>query len=413
MKIRFVNKWAWVYLVVIICLIFTVIPGWIPFVRKEWHLLVLGTIASLFLFGHFFVSKSALCLYSYFIILFLNRMSGDIVYHSLPNIIYEVLQYLVPSAVFFYMFKKEDTVFARTVVVAMLVIICIESVASYFINLSAPNIIRELEALTRAEGDRGFAYSFMRMGLADYSFCHALPVMIPPLICWIKESKRMKKWILCGVLFLTCLLIYISASGTAILLMVFMIVLGLFTSISNKSNSRRSLIVILIVFAPFLFSQQLQFATIDTFISVLPQESYMTQKLESIRFSLEYEASEGDVEARVVRYNKSIDALKENVLFGSNKRNGGHSAFLDRLSNLGLVGIAPLIFFFIIQFAITIKYIPKRYNLFYIEGVIAAMMIFLLKAVSLVPLLILSFIVLPFMLIAILDWKQNELTNIQ
>lgn len=412
MRIKFNNKWAWVYLIVIICLTFTVIPGWIPFARKEWHLLVLGTFASVILCSSFFLTKSAICLYFYFLILILNRAAGDVVYNSLPNIIYEVLQYLVPSAIVFFMFKKTDMIFARTIVVAILAIVCIESVASFFINNTFPNIIRELESLTRAEGDRSFAYGFMRMGLANYSFCHALPVLIPPLICWIKESKRMIKWLLYGVLFLTCLLIYISASGAAILLMLFMIVLGVFTNFSNKSNNKRSLLVILVVFVPFLFSQKLQFTTIDTFMSVLPRESYITQKLESIRLSLEYESSEGDVEARVIRYNKSIDAFKENVLFGSNKRNGGHSAFLDRLSNLGLVGIAPLIIFFIIQFVITIKFIPERYNLFYIEGVIAAMMIFLLKAVSLVPLLLLSFVVLPFMFVVINVRKQDEFTNI-
>jgi hypothetical protein len=358
--------------------------------------------------ANFFFSKSALYLYAYFIILLLNKMSGDVVYNSLPNIIYEILQFLVPSAIFLYMHKWSDEVFARSVVVAVLAIVCIESAASFFIDQTTPNIIRELEALTRAEGNRNFAYNYMKMGLADYSFCHALPVLIPPLICWIKDKDIRRKWILWGVLFLICLLIYVSASSTAIFLMVFMLVLGFFARVSDKSKNRRSILIILIVFVPFLFSQQIQLATIDAVSSVLPQETYLTHKLESIRYSIEYKSSEGDVEARVVRYNKSIDGFKENVLFGSNRRLGGHSAFLDRLGSLGLVGITPLLIFLILQFRTTLKYIPDKYKFFYYEGLIAASLIFALKAVSLLGLLFLSFVVLPFMLTTSLNRELDE-----
>ena len=103
MRIQFKNKLAWVYFFIIVCLIFTVIPGWVPYVRKEWMLLVLGTLTTIILSANFLLSKSALCLYLYFIILYLNKMSGDVVYSSLPNIIFEVLQYLVPSAICLYM----------------------------------------------------------------------------------------------------------------------------------------------------------------------------------------------------------------------------------------------------------------------------------------------------------------------
>lgn len=397
--IRFKNNWAWVYLLIIVCLTFTVIPGWLPFVRKEWVLLVLGTLMVANITHHFLGSKSAICLYLYFIILYLNKIAGDVAYNSLPNIIYEVLQYLVPSAICLYMFKNKDVVFARWVVVSVFAVVCVESVASFFINETFPNIIRNLEGLTRAEGDRSFKYQYYKMGLADYSFCHALPIMIPPLICWIKDKKTKWKWIIWCILMLTCLLIYISASGTAILLMVLMLTLGFLTGVSNKSKNIGRLIASLIVFSPFLFSEQMQLATIDTVSSALPSDAFMTRKLESIHYSIEQGSSEGDVEARVIRYDKSVDGFIENPFWGSNRKLGGHSSFLDRLGNLGLVGITPLLLFLIIQYKLTQRYIPDKHSLFYLEGMIAAMLIFLLKAVSLLPVLIITFVVLPFMFV--------------
>lgn len=399
------NKWAWVYVLVMACLTFTVIPGWLPFVRKEWLLLVIGTVAAVPLCISFLHSKPAICLYLYFIILYFNKMSGDVVYSSLPNLIYEVLQYLVPASMFYYMTKTSDMKFAKLIVNSLLIIVCIESVASFVINSRTPNIIRELEALTRLEGDTQFTYNFYKLGLANYSFCHALPILIPPLICWIKDNSISKKLILWCVLALICLLVYISASSTAILLMALMLVVGFLTSVTNTSRNSKTLIAIFLVFAPLLFSQQLQLTTIDTVTEFLPQDSYITQKMESIRNSIEYEKSEGDVDNRVVRYTRSFNSFIEHPFLGSNDSNGEHSAFLDRLANLGLIGISPLFVFFILQFVATIKSIPDKYKLFYYEGITAALLIFLLKAVSLVPILLMSLVVLPFMFVTIPNRK--------
>ena len=392
------SKWAWVYLIVIACLTFTIIPGWISIARKEWLFLVIGTIITGLIYVDYFTCKGFVCLAIYFVVLFFNAKLGDAAFNSMPIIIYEVLQFLVPSAICFYAYKYGNESFMKVVVLLVFAIICIESVASYFINLSFPGIIRNLESLTREEGDRSFAYSFMKLGLANYSFTHALPIIISPLICLLKDKTTKYKWMLIITLLLSCLLIYISSSGTSFFLMVLMIILGIITNLKGLSRNIIVLAVSIVCFSPFIFSQSIQIATFDVLERMVPEESLIGSKLEAIKLSIQSEKAESDVEARVTRYRKSIDGFTENMLLGSNDKLGGHSAFLDRLGNLGLIGFIPLFLFILMQVRNTMPYIPDRHKAFYLEGIIAAMLMFGLKAVGLWGILLLSFVVLPFML---------------
>lgn len=398
MKVKFKNKLAWIFIVVIVCLSFTIIPGWIPFARKEWFFLVLGTIGIVTIYDSYFTTHSFGCLVFYFLILFFNQKFGDEVFNSLTNNIYEVLQFIVPSAICFYALQRSDEVFVRTVIILVFAVICIESVASYFINLQYPNIIRDLEGLARAASDRSFSYNFMKMGLANYSFVHALPIAIPPIVCFLKSSDTKRRWIWAIVLFAVCSLIYISASATATIMMAMMLLLAFLSNLNDISSNIRFLVIITLFFTPVLFSTTIQVTTIGFIQGFTDEDSYLFSKLESIKYSIENEDEGDDVEARVVQYNKSLDGFKENVFFGSNKKLGGHSALLDRLGNLGLVGVIPLFIFFYLQVDRTRKYIPDKYKVFYYEGVVAAFLMFALKSVGLWGLVLLCFVVLPFML---------------
>ena len=380
---------------------FPIIPGWIPPLQKIWVILVMAFLAYTALTPKISWGNSTSCLLFYFVVLFLNAKMGDVLIPTTQIAIVEVLFLYVPSAVALWCFSQENISFIKTVLIVSLALFAIEAVSSFITLQVEPMIIRTLYKIATDEGDTGIMFEYYRTGLMDYSMAHAIPILIPPLFyAYKKVASTVKSKIflltsIAGCVFLT----WLSDSTTALMLAVLFLVIGFLTNVSDIRRNFRKLIIIGIIVLPIAASDDVQLAVLDAAETVLGSESVFADKIEEFRYSIENKGNmTGDMQGRVDRYNKSLDMFFTNPLWGTNTKPGNHASLIDRLGAFGLLGFIPLMFFFWYSLKHISAYLPADSLVFFIQGILAAMVMLGTKGMWNWSMFYNLFILLPFII---------------
>lgn len=380
---------------------FPIIPGWIPQLQKIWVVLVMAFLVYTALTKKISWGNSTACLLFYFVVLFLNAKMGDVLIPTTQIAIVEVLFLYVPSAVALWCFSQENISFIKTVLIVSLALFTIEAVSSFITLQVEPMIIRALYKIATDEGDTGIMYEYYRTGLMDYSMAHAIPILIPPLFyAYKKVASTVKTKIflltsIAGCVFLT----WLSDSTTALMLAVLFLVIGFMTNVSDIQSNFRKLIIIGIIVLPIAASDDVQLAVLDAAETVLGSESVFTDKIEEFRYSIENKGNmTGDMQGRVDRYNKSLDMFFTNPLWGTNTKPGNHASLIDRLGAFGLLGFIPLMLFFWYSLKHISTYLPADSLVFFIQGILAAMVMLGTKGMWNWSMFYNLFIMLPFII---------------
>lgn len=391
------------YLLVLLlaALSFPIIPGWIPPLQKIWIILVMAFLVYVALTKKVSWGNSTACLLFYFVVLFLNAKMGDVLIPTTQIAIVEVLLLYVPSAVVLWCFSKENISFIKTVLIVSLALFTIEAVSSFIILQVEPMVIRTLYKIASDEGDSGIMYEYYRTGLMDYSMAHAIPILIPPLFyAYKKVASTVKSKIflltsIAGCVFLT----WLSDSTTALMLAVLFLVIGFLTNVSDIRSNFRKLIIIGIIVLPIAASDDVQLAVLDAAETVLGSESVFADKIEEFRYSIGNEGNmTGDMQGRVDRYSKSLDMFFTNPLWGTNTKPGNHASLIDRLGAFGLLGFIPLMLFFWYSLKHISTYLPADSLVFFIQGILAAMVMLGTKGMWNWSMFYNLFIMLPFII---------------
>ena len=380
---------------------FPIIPGWIPQLQKIWVVLVMAFVVYVALTKKVSWGNPTACLLFYFVVLFLNAKMGDVLISSTQIAIVEVLFLYVPSAVALWCFSQENLSFIKTVLIVSLALFAIEAVSSFITLQVEPMIIRTLYKIATDEGDTGIMFEYYRTGLMDYSMAHAIPILIPPLFyAYKKVASTVKSKIflltsIAGCVFLT----WLSDSTTALMLAVLFLVIGFLTNVSDIRRNFRKLIIIGIIVLPIAASDDVQLAVLDAAETVLGSESVFADKIEEFRYSIENKGNmTGDMQGRVYRYNKSLDMFFTNPLWGTNTKPGNHASLIDRLGAFGLLGFIPLMLFFWYSLKHISTYLPADSLVFFIQGILAAMVMLGTKGMWNWSMFYNLFIMLPFII---------------
>lgn len=380
---------------------FPIIPGWIPPLQKTWVTLVMAFLVYIVLAKRTRWGKQTAYLLFYFIVLFFNAKMGDVLIPSTQIAIVEILFLYVPSAVVLWCFSRGNRSFIKTVLIVSLSLFAVEAVCSFIILQVEPMIIRSLYKISSVEGDSGIMFKYYRSGLMDYSMAHAIPILIPPLfyaykkVAFTVKTKIFLLTSIAGCVFLT----WLSDSTTALMLAVLFLVIGFLTNVSDIHSNFRKLIIIGIIALPIAASDDVQLAILDAAETVLGSESSFADKIEEFRYSIENEGNmTGDLEGRVDRYNKSLDMFFTNPLWGTNTKPGNHASLIDRLGALGLLGFIPLMLFFWYSLKHISTYLPEDSLVFFIQGILAAMVMLGTKGMWNWSMFYNLFIMLPFII---------------
>lgn len=385
-----------VFPILILILTWPLLGGYVPVFARVWIWTLIGSVAAVFLCPSYYLQSGIKWIALYALILLINFFVGDAYYSSFPLICLEVGVLLFSSSVAYYLFFKSNNRTDTFVMNELLLVISVIAILTLFLNSVEPGIVRSTVENAYKGGDYEYMYRYYRAGMTNYALPHALPIIIPPLVMGInnKNHKVGYRILLLAFLVLVLLLIYVSAAATPVFLSFFMLILSIWTHAGSIRSNSTWLLVLSLLFLPFIFINDLAVMTIDFFAGLTSGEGTVYDRLIEIRQSVMGDA-EGDLAGRLTLYESSFGEFVGSILLGSKGEVGGHSALLDRLASLGIVGFIPLVVFVWVQLKKMYLILPKNVKVFYIEGVLAGIIMLFTKNMSNWEMWLMLFIMLP------------------
>lgn len=387
-----------VFIVLIVCLTFTMLQGYFPFIRRQWIFLVSISLVGLASAFSYCTTRQFACLMLYSIIVVINALLGDVFWNGSGQSIFELSLLLAPSIMTWYAFKEHDECFMKAVLIVFFTIVIFETIISYVANTQFPEIIRSLNSMKIEGLSSENAYYYYRLGVANYDIGHALPALIPLLVMGIKMSARngKKRWLCLLLLAFSLLLIYLTFSTTSLILAIFGLLVAVFSK-KGSLESNRTLIIISILFIPFLLSDTFLVGTMKSIDKFVDQEGSLHSKIVDMQESIQYGESTGDVSARGEKYDQSLGLFITSPLTGTNEKVGGHSSLMDRMATLGLIGFIPYILFLFYQLRFGKNTISSTYRIFYTESAMIGIVMLALKDADSWELFFTLFTLVPFL----------------
>lgn len=395
------NGLQWVIPFVILFCSWSFLGGWISLFGRLWIWLILGSLSLAFIVPGFFKTKAFFALLLYALVVFINFIGGDEYYKSFIYVSVDVLQFLFFGGVGYYLIhSKDEEQLSGKIMYLALIVIVFTSIGTFFADKIYPNIVRTL-VVYRNVGVSCEPY--YRLGVCRYDMPHAMPILIPAFILWLKQKQtgRWGKILALIMLLFDLLLIWTSGATTPLLLAVFALgaSLVIIPTYNRKKNIGR--VLIFLILASPLTMSSVQLNIIHSLGRIIPDENSNKGKLKDFEDRIVYGEEEGgDLKGREDLYATSFEAFVKNPILGTDKLDdlGGHSIILDRLGTLGLVGFIPFILFLWFMIKDAFSNISPHKRMFYIIGVCCFLLMFALKNVSESWMHLAAFILLPIMI---------------
>lgn len=383
-------------LIVVFALSFQVIPAWVPVLRKEWLLLLVASFLLVVTHSKTIGQEKIFAVWIiYTLVVFFKATIKVPMFPNYPIAVYEVLLMFFSAFLPLTILSSNNQKFMRIVLIGSFLFLLVETIGSFFVLKLYPGAIRNMYAFIQEEGTSA-GYELYRFGLADYGFCHGLPVLVPPLFYLLKSNDGKKIKLLSIIALVLCVfLVWMSESTTALLLVFVMVALGFFTR--ESKNNKNSVVIFLVLILPLLISDTIQLNVLDAIGSIVGRDSESGAKLMELEHSIAHNEQTGDLESRMDKYTTSIEMFLTSPIWGTSGLHGRHSALLDRLAVLGLLGFVPLILFFVEYFKKIYHIIPSESKVFFLEALFAGIVILLSKSMWLWSVFFVFFIVMPFL----------------
>ena len=395
------RKITWIFPLLVLFLTWPLLGAYITIFARAWLWLLVGCVFILVLCPSYYTQSHMIWMAVFIVVVLLNYFSGDNYYDSFPKACSEFAVLIFSSALAYHGFQMHNKPTAVFMMVELLIIFSIISIATYVLDLANPGIVRQSVREMFTSDDFSVWNISLRMGMTNYSLPHALPVILPPLIMGIKNKDQMiiTRIVLILLLLLTVLLIYISGIATAILMAAMILIMAFFTRIGSVKHNILRLVIIVFIFLPLVLNEDLIIQIIDYLCDLVGGEGAFYERLVDIQESIIYDQTQGDLDARISLYTQSSEAFFTSIIWGTNISLGGHSAIVDRLAALGLVGFVPYVVFIWKHIKTTFRLIAPDTKLFYLEGLLAGIMMLMTKNMSNWEMWLTMFFLLPAMVL--------------
>lgn len=387
-NIKHINKnyqyFASFLVIVLFCNICTLLNAWVPFTAINWLMVTIGFVAIVVFNPKILKSNHFAYLGLYSLIVLVNYLNGDVYFSNLPRVLRELVAIFFAYSLSCYALKSMNKpLIIRYFCISIIVVILIAAIGSFLADSFFPGAIRYAQSLNKYGESDAFTEQMFRLGMTNYFLPHALPVLVPCFIAGIKHSKSKVKRII-ALISLSALLFIILLSGTTTPLILSIIIL--FISIFSKKGSVKDNLVLIFI-AAFLFGF---FSLISDYIAMfirnmaemMGSEGSNTanyQRLYELSDYLLYGDKGEDMSLRSELYDKTTQAFVANPLLGTDDAIGGHSALLDRLAALGIIGITPLVVFLFSTSLFFLKKLKRSYHFYYLLGVTSAIVMLISK----------------------------------
>lgn len=378
----------------------TFIGGWIMLFAREWLWLIIGSFTVFILSPQFFKSRAFMALTLYILVVFLNYLAGDEYYGDIVYTLMDIFQLVFYGGLSYFLLHNRTEVISKQIFYLEFFVIIFTCIATYMVDMILPGIVRNLVEFAN-NGESLIQY--YKLGVCDYTMPHALPILIPPIILWLKTKRTGKFWkvMLLVLLLSILLLVWVSNATTPLILSLFALITCLF---AKERKTIKQNIISLIVVGVFCFPltiDSVKLGLIRSIESVIPDDNLNKAKLTELEDRIAYGKDDGgDISIREDLYHQSITSFTDHLIFGTNKKSelGQHSIALDRLGALGIVGAIPLFLFLWLMFKDAFTRISPNKRFFYLVGVLCFVLMIITKNVKGSWLFIAVFVLLPIMI---------------
>ena len=340
-------------------------------------------------------SKQFFFLLWYGFILYLNCILGDSYLGDSSGILaltHTCALFIVSVAPF--VIKSNETKFFYVVFLLLLIF---TSIATFYFNLSFPDVVRNDPTITGLTDYYEFSYLY-RMGLTRYQFAHAIPILIPPFVMAIKdENNSYWKRIFCIMVVILCVLHTYSSGATTPFLLALAVSIVTYGFNPNAVNPSKRLLIIFGFLLLFLNESILAFL-LDSLSDFIGVENAISRHIADLQSSLAYDQFSGDLEDRHSYYLISWLQFMKSPLWGVNEIPGHHSVFLDHLAAYGMIGFIPFIMLLWLEYKWLLKRLKPTLRVYYLICFLAAISLLATKNVNIWTITCFLFIAAPIFL---------------
>lgn len=368
------------YLYVLLMISFTFqISYSIPLLGKNYIFWLVGFGFAIYYSAKYLTRQVSLCAIFYLFVMWVNFFMGDSYFGGFRKCMNETVALIVPITMLYYLITRNDKRLFHWILIVFSLFLIESTIVSFMADAAFPNIMRLQSNAESAEENAFILDSFRRLGLASYSLPHAIPIIIPALVYMAKKTAKMHRWLAIVLLLAIMVMIYISGSFTALFLGAIVLVFSIIVNSQNVGTIKKTLVILLILLSPLLFSQNLQVSILEYLQNIFPDDSLVTKKLVDIENTLIYGESEGLVEGRSDLYRMTFNAILSNPLWGTSGEIGEHMALFDRWATLGLIGFIPLLFFIYYQAKYALTFISDEKRFYYFMGLLVFIVMISMK----------------------------------
>ena len=391
-KISFV----YVFLVIVTC--FTLLYGWVPVFHKQAYIGIIALLFSLLIIPHYFKSRLFFITLFYALVVWLNTLWGD--EYTADKTIMDGVMLGMSGSIAYYLMLSDDQKVKKWISISILIVIIIQTIPSLFMYLTAQDTIRTFIDLISQDQSEYDWEQLYRLGILAYPMTHSLPVLVPPLMMWLRTKGVSKIWKLFCFISLVCiiLLTIIYDVTTVQFLILFCIAASLLIYPNKAKQNRQRVVLVAFVILPFLLSSQIQVGVLTGLEAV--SSGQMKEKVADMQYNITHDDDTGDMGTRKQHYTSSLESFFWSPVIGTddNSQIGGHSSFLDRMGAFGLLGFVPFLLIILLSSRFCYLKMPPSCRWYYIVCIISFTSLLLLKNMSHVEVWLMYLVVTPSLL---------------
>lgn len=360
-----ISKLSFVYVLAVAIPLFSLLYGWVPVFHKFLYISVIACLLTLLFAPRYYVTRQAFFSFFYLMVLIVNIMNGD--EFAQDKQLIDGVMLIMSTGVAYYLLEANDILAKKWIVILVFSILILQTIISVPIYLASQGAIRELITM-QYKDQNSFDWDYLyRMGIVNYDMIHALPILVAPIIMWLRIKGLKLGWKLFLIISLVCILTlsFVYESTTVQLLSFFALVASYIIHKTNKRKSTKKIVFLMIVMFPFLTSESVQ----TGMLGVVEKASWgeISHKAGTIKQDIMNNSESSDVATRSELYEMSLMEFLSSPIWGTNDSNnlGGHSVVFDRMGAYGLMGIVPFILVIIMVVKFTSSLLPPFVNKWY------------------------------------------------
>ena len=347
--------------------------GFIFPIGNIWNLFVFVGL-SLLLYPNLFLHKTIVALIIYGALTLVFCFTGNAYFHPIQAVISPLLCMLASIIIFEYSLTYDkDLKYTKAVVFTIIGLNAVMAIISIPQLITNPNLIRALDS-----GIASKIYS-----ITTFQTLHGLPLLFASLVFLIRRLYKNFKFGSLLLLAITVSFFLLEAYANAALAFFVSVLMVLLSLVFNIERfTRKSVLYIIVVFVScFILIRPLVIVSIiDTAQNIMPKHGATMDRLQEIKYNLQYGESMGDLELRQDLYTQSQSLFWESPLLGTEYPEyiSRHAWIWDHLAALGIILIIPLVLVFV--FHIKRAYNSLKYSKVpYTIGLVALFMLLYYK----------------------------------